>query len=188
MQIWLAPVVCTRRIYNTRSSRDASKRRVLATVHTKDEHFIILIFSERDHLIMLPSRSKQNKMHKRINITCSSYVIWYGPFVFAPLIFISKARTWSPSSTGMISIIVGVASRFMAPSSWLFTSCSNYYNYFEILLNMKFKDNHKAPAGCHNTIMIISYIFIITSWPYHITKPCKNKLDASNLVCIFYVV
>jgi hypothetical protein len=88
----------------------------------------------------------------------------------------------------MISIIVGVASRSMAPSSWLFTSCSNYYNYFEILLNMKFKDNHKAPAGCHNTIMIISYIFIITLWPYHITKPCKNKLDVSNLVCIFYVV
>jgi hypothetical protein len=81
----------------------------------------------------------------------------------------------------MISIIVGVASRFMAPSSWLFTSCSNYYNYFEILLNMKFKDNHKAPAGCHNTIMIISYIFIITSWPYHTTKPCKNKLDVCNI-------
>ena len=33
----------------------------------------------RDHLIMLPSRSKQNKMHKRINITCMDNVIWYVP-------------------------------------------------------------------------------------------------------------
>ena len=71
VQIWLAPIVCTRRVYHTRSSRDASKWRVFATVHTKDEHFIIFIFSERDHLIMLPSRYKQYKIHKRINITCN---------------------------------------------------------------------------------------------------------------------
>ena len=64
VQIWLAPVVCTRRVYHIRSSRDALKRRIFTMVHTKDEHFVILIFSERDHLIMLPSRSKQNKMHK----------------------------------------------------------------------------------------------------------------------------
>jgi hypothetical protein len=65
----VTPIVCTRRVYHTRSSRGVSKRRVLATVHTKEEHFIILIFSERDHLIMLPSRAKQNKIHERINIT-----------------------------------------------------------------------------------------------------------------------
>ena len=45
-----------------------------------------LDISERDHLIMLPSQSKQNKMHKRINITCINNVIWYGP-----------SCTWSPS-------------------------------------------------------------------------------------------
>ena len=98
-------------------------------------------------------------------------------------------------STDMISIIFGHdlhhRRRSVKVNGAVFMivlQCSNYYNFFEILLNMKFKDNHKAPAGCHNTIMIISYIFIITLWPYHITKPCKNKLDVSNLVCIFYVV
>jgi hypothetical protein len=35
---WLTPVVCERRIYHTRSSRGASKRRTFATVHTRGEH------------------------------------------------------------------------------------------------------------------------------------------------------
>lgn len=51
------PVVCERRVYHTRSSRGVSKRRTFLTVHTKEEHIIILILSERDHLIMLPQRS-----------------------------------------------------------------------------------------------------------------------------------
>ena len=102
-------------------------------------------------------------------------------FLLVLLISISKAHDHDLHHHQHCTKVRGAA-------SWLFTACSNYYNYFEIILNMKFKDNHKAPAGCHNTIMIISYIFIITLWPYHITKPCKNKLDVSNLVCIFYVV
>ena len=28
---------------------------------------------------------------------------------------------------------------------------------------------------------LIHHIYHITSWPYHITNPCKNKLDASTL-------
>src|SRR3954470_16877080 len=36
-------VVCKRRVYHTRSSRGASKRRTFLTVHTKEEHIIILI-------------------------------------------------------------------------------------------------------------------------------------------------
>ena len=36
---------------------------------------------------------------------------------------------------------------------------------------------------------LIHHIYHITSWPYHITNPCKNKLDASNIVVAnFYVV
>src|SRR3954467_13830011 len=54
---WLTSVVCGRRVYHTRSSRGASKRRTFLTVHTKEEHIIILILKKRDHLIMLPSRS-----------------------------------------------------------------------------------------------------------------------------------
>ena len=89
------PVVCERWVYHTRSSRGVSKWRTLLTVHTKEEHIITLILSERDHLIMLPSRSKQNKMHKRINITCMKNVIWYGPLLH--LISILCVMAWSPS-------------------------------------------------------------------------------------------
>ena len=38
VQHWIVPVVCERRVYHTRSSRDASTRRTLATVHTRGEH------------------------------------------------------------------------------------------------------------------------------------------------------
>lgn len=108
VQIWLAPVVCTRRVYHTRSSRDASKRRVFATVHTKDEHFIILIFSERDHLIVLP-RDLSNIRYIKKGLTSHAihYVIWYG--------LSTCAFDLHLQSTGMISIITSEASRSMAP-------------------------------------------------------------------------
>src|SRR4051812_14565388 len=50
---WLAPVVDGRRAYHTRSSRGVWARRTLATVHTRGEHFLIILV--RDHLIMLLS-------------------------------------------------------------------------------------------------------------------------------------
>ena len=54
VQNWLAPVVCERRAYHTRSPRGVSAQRTVATVHTQGEH---LYFDNlvRDHLIMLPS-------------------------------------------------------------------------------------------------------------------------------------
>ena len=55
VQNWLAPVVCERRVYHTRSSHGASKRRTFATVHSRGEHNFILKILVRDHLIMLPS-------------------------------------------------------------------------------------------------------------------------------------
>ena len=45
VQNWLAPVVCERRAYHTRSSRGVSTRRTFAMVHTQGEHFLII--SER---------------------------------------------------------------------------------------------------------------------------------------------
>src|SRR6266516_6614579 len=56
VQNWLAPVVCERRAYHTRSSRGVSARRTVATVHTQGEHLYLEILV-RDHLIMLPSYS-----------------------------------------------------------------------------------------------------------------------------------
>ena len=41
VQNCLTPVVCERRVYHTRSSRGASKRRTLAMVHTRGEHFYL---------------------------------------------------------------------------------------------------------------------------------------------------
>ncbi len=56
VQNWLAPIVCERRAYHTRSSRGASKQRTFATVHSWGEHFLEIII--RDHLTYY-RRSKQ---------------------------------------------------------------------------------------------------------------------------------
>ena len=53
VQNWLAPVVCERRAYHTRSSRGVSARRTVAMVHTSGEHLYLEILV-RDHLIKLP--------------------------------------------------------------------------------------------------------------------------------------
>ena len=60
VQNYLAPVVCERRVYHTRSSRGVSTRQTLAMVHsgvstrqtvamvhTQGEHFYLEIFSDR---------------------------------------------------------------------------------------------------------------------------------------------
>ena len=43
VQNWLAPVVCERRAYHTRSSRGVSARQTVATVHTQGEHLYLEI-------------------------------------------------------------------------------------------------------------------------------------------------
>ena len=53
VQNWLAPVVCERRAYHTRSSRGVSAQRTVAMVHTQGEHLYLEILV-RDHLIKLP--------------------------------------------------------------------------------------------------------------------------------------
>ena len=50
VQNCLAPVVCERRAYHTRSSRGVSARQTVATVHTQGEHLYLEILV-RDHLI-----------------------------------------------------------------------------------------------------------------------------------------
>ena len=46
VQHWLAPVVCERRVYHTRSSWRVSKRWTFATVHTRGEHNLSWNLSE----------------------------------------------------------------------------------------------------------------------------------------------
>ena len=43
VQNWLAPIVCERRAYHTRSSRGVLARRTLATVRTHGEHLYLQI-------------------------------------------------------------------------------------------------------------------------------------------------
>ena len=43
VQNYLAPVVCERRAYHTRSSRGVSARRIVAMVHTQGEHLYLEI-------------------------------------------------------------------------------------------------------------------------------------------------
>jgi len=83
---WLTPAVCGRRIYDTRSSRDVSRRRTFQRCSLGKNTFNLGILV-RDHLIMLPPRTKQNKMHKHINITCKCNM-WHG---------IAILCLWSPS-------------------------------------------------------------------------------------------
>ena len=43
VQNWLAPVVCERRAYHTRSSRGVLARQTVAMVHTQGEHLYLEI-------------------------------------------------------------------------------------------------------------------------------------------------
>ena len=145
VQNWLAPVVCERRVYHTRSSRGASKRRTLLTVHTKEEHIIILILSGRDHLILLPHRSYLRKIRwiKRINITCMDNVIWYG-----------SSRTWSPSCASWYDLhhSTGVAPRSIVPPSWLSIKITTYHMdmiYSTQAIKFKMTTIRLLPV-CHN--------------------------------------
>ena len=92
VQNWLAPIVCERRAYHTRSSRGVSARRIVATVHTQGEHLYLWSkYNATD--ILREIRCIKDKHHMQ-----SKYVTWYGHHHLVPLISISKAPSWSPSS------------------------------------------------------------------------------------------
>ena len=55
MQNWLAPIVCERRAYHTRSSRGVSARRTFATVHTQGEQLYLEIVGEHGISKNLPT-------------------------------------------------------------------------------------------------------------------------------------
>ena len=97
VQNWLAPVVCERRAYHTRTPRGVSARRTVAMVHTQGEHLYLEIFSEGSsyNATTVPSKIRciKDKHHMQ-----SKYVTWYGHHHLVPLISISKAPSWSPSS------------------------------------------------------------------------------------------
>ena len=97
VQNCLAPVVCERRAYHTRSSRGVSARRTVATVHTREEHLylenLVKGLSYNAIAVLIKIRCIKDKHHMQ-----SKYVTWYGHHHLVPLISISKVSSWSPSS------------------------------------------------------------------------------------------
>ena len=99
VQNCLAPVVCERRVYHTRSSRGVSTWRTIATVHTRGEHLSLEILvkglSYNATAVLSKIRCIKDKHHMQ-----SKYVTWYDHHHLVPLISISEAPSWSPSSPG----------------------------------------------------------------------------------------
>ena len=97
VQNCLTPIVCECRAYHTRSSRGVSTRQTIATVHTRGEHLYLEILvkgsSYNATAVLSKIRCINDKHHMQ-----SKYVTWYGHHHLVPLISISKAPSWSPSS------------------------------------------------------------------------------------------
>lgn len=96
---WLAPIVFEHRAYYTRSSRGVLARQTIAMAHTQGEHLYLEILW--GIILQCYRRTKQNKMHNKINIT-SNQNMWND---MAIIILCS----WSPSPKHrhMISIVIG---------------------------------------------------------------------------------
>src|SRR6266496_3329789 len=81
---WLAPVVCERRAYHTRSSRGVSARRTVAMVHTQGRT-LTLKFSERSSynatVVLSKIRCIKDKHHMQ-----SKYVTSYDHHYFRMLL------------------------------------------------------------------------------------------------------
>ena len=75
VQNWLAPVVCERRVYHTRSSRGVSTRRTIATVHTRGKHLYLQILVKESSYnataVLRKIRCIKDKHHMQ-----SKYVTW----------------------------------------------------------------------------------------------------------------
>ena len=84
VQLWLAPVVCERRVYHTRSSRGVSTRQTFATVHTRGEHNLSWNLSEGSpynatvvlRKIRCINSHANHKWHDMAMILCFSSPSW----------------------------------------------------------------------------------------------------------------
>src|SRR3954468_4941016 len=93
------------------------------------------------------------------------------------------------SSTNMISIITGMASRSMTPlhgcrppASTITTTLNNRHAG---LNGIKRQPYGSCRLPTYNKEHYIHHIYS-QSWPYHITAhPCRTKLDASNFLAYF---
>ena len=94
VQNWLAPVVCERRAYHTRSWRGVSARRTFATVHTRENTYT-LKFGERSSYNATVDLSKIRCIKYKHHMQ-SKYVTWYGDHHLVLLISIYKVLSWSP--------------------------------------------------------------------------------------------
>ena len=87
VQNWLAPVVCERRAYHTRSSCGVSARWTVATVHTQGEPLYLEISERSSHNATIELSKIRCKI--KINITCNQYK-WYDMAIIILCL-------WSPS-------------------------------------------------------------------------------------------
>jgi hypothetical protein len=120
-------------------------------------------------------------MHKRKNITCIYNVIWYGP---------SRIRSPSCASWHDLHHSTGVAPRSMA----CHLGCLPPLQYITWIYIW-----HTGHLNENTTIWLLPVVYNLQKGSLHIIcninnltishhMPCKNKLDVSNLSCIFYVV
>ena len=119
----------------------------------------------------------------------SKYVTWYGHHHLVPLISISKASSWSPSSPAwhhdlhhpdLYQCVITWASHQLLLLQLLLSHSDKVKQLFGtcILCNKETAIGLLPVADNFNKNMIISYnnLYLITSWPYHITTcPAKTS-------------
>ena len=118
----------------------------------------------------------------------SKYVTWYGHDHLVPLISISKVPSWSPSSPAwhhdlhhldLYQCVVTWSSRQLLLLQLLLSHSDKVKQLFgTCILCNKETTIRLLPVADNFKNMIISYnnLYLITSWPYHITTcPAKTS-------------
>ena len=168
VQNWLAPVVCERRAYHTRSSRGVSARRTFTTVHTQGEH-LYLEFSERSYYsataVLSKIRCIKDKHHMHSNKWYDMAIIILCLWSLSPKHCHEHHRHWLDT---LISIVASLSSRQLLllrlslPLSdkvkQLHSDCISYNKVTTIWLL-------PVAANCYKT------------WSSHTTNYISSRLD-----------
>ena len=162
-----------------------------------DELWQRCILRENTFTLKFSERSSYNAAVNQIKIRCikdkhhmqSKYVTWYGHDHLALLISISKVPSWSLSSPAwhhdlhhldLYQCVVTWSSRQLLILQLLLSHSDKVKQLFGacILCNKETTIRLLPVADNFNKNMIISYnnLYLITSWPYHITTcPAKTS-------------
>ena len=96
VQNCLAPIVCERRTYHTRSHVVSQHDELSQRCILRDNTYTLNFSKGSSYnatVVLSKIRCIKDKHHMQ-----SNYVKWYGHHHLVPLIFISKVPSWSPSS------------------------------------------------------------------------------------------